>query len=122
MDFKENYRIGGDSKVFATRKDGYVKLKFEDVVTADKHIKQDILKRFQFVNAIAKERELIRDFIIQALHLGYETAGDLMASIKPIAPKQVIDVDGLNAFLAEHGKTVDDFKVAGKAGERLNIE
>lgn len=115
-------RIGGNDKEFLGRKDGYINIKVEDVINTDGYIKQEILKRFLFVNAISKEREKLRDVLISACRLGYKSLGELMASVVDVKAKKVIDVEKLGKFLSAQGLSIADFQIDGKKGERLNVE
>lgn len=117
-----NNKVGMNDKVFPVKKDGHVTVRFTDVVTREKTIKQSALKRFLFVNALSKERETIRDFILDALGLGYKCNGDLQASITPVKPKRVLDTPKLSDFLAKNGTSLDAFMIDGKEGKRLIVE
>lgn len=118
----ENNKVGKNDKVFPVRKDGHATIRFTDVVTKNKTIKQGALKRFLFVNAIAKERETLRKFIIDAINLDYTCFGDLQATITPTAPKDMIDEEKLSAFLSVYGTSLDAFTKKSKEGQRLIVE
>ena len=118
----ENNKVGYNDKVFPVKKDGHVTIRFSDVVTKDKLIKQGALKRFLFVNAISKERETLREYIIDALGLGYGCKGDLQASITPVKPKKLLNTAKLADFLVKSGTSLEAFEIDGKEGKRLIVE
>jgi hypothetical protein len=122
MEKTENNKVGHNDKVFTVRKDGHITIRFTDVVTKEKTIKQSILQRFLFVNAFSKERETLRKYILDALNLGYGCNGKLQASITPVKPKKILDSEKLNIFLVKSGTSIDAFMIDGKEGERLIVE
>jgi len=123
MNKTENNKVGMNDKVFPVRKDGHATVKFSDVVTKDGNlIKQSALKRFLFVNAITKERETLRNFILDAIGLGYTCNGELQATITPVSARKSYDTEAIADFLTKHGANIDTFIIEGKVGQRLIVE
>lgn len=115
-------RTGENKKEVIVRKDTYINLQYEDIISSEGLIKQDALKFFLFSNAMKKVREVVRGYIIRAIKEGKVCHGVLQASIVEGEPSKSLDYDILKVALSKHGYSLEQFYKKGEPKVRLNVE
>lgn len=118
----ETQYFGENPKEFFLRKDLHITLKYEDILTTEGTVKQDILKLFLMSNSVKKLYEVVRKHLIKAIFTeGRQTIGALRCNVTESVPYKELDKDMLSNVLHRHGYTLDQFYKEGSTKKTVSI-